>query len=1179
MNKIISSLVSGDIPQLYQMEQGDIAVNNADAIMWILQDQNGVKSVVQISGVNSFNGRVGSITLNSTDVINALTYTPANINSPAFTGVPTAATADPGTDTTQLATTAFVQTAIQDIVLPSAAQRLDKLLDVKVTEGAGIDGMFLQYSNQAGFWQATQLAPVALTNEYSSLTGTPDLSNVALTGSYDDLSNTPSPYVLPIASASTLGGIIVGGTLTISENGTLNAPYPTTLEQLTDVSVQEITAENDTVLQYQNSTGKWTNVALNSIAYTGAYSDLSGIPEYVASFNNRSGSVTFEASDITGVGGALLASPVFTGIPQAPTADPGNSTTQIATTAFVASALAAYTPADGYTTLQSMTDVSITEGSSINDYALTYSSAESKWVATPLASVAFSGNYNQLSNIPAAYNLPIATTTTLGGIIAGAGVTISASGVLSISGTGGSSTLQGLSDVSITESSSINNDALVYNSSSSKWVAQALATVAFSGNYSDLNGAPTTSVTSFNTRTNAITLEASDITGAGGALLASPVFTGIPQAPTADPGNSTTQIATTAFVESALSDYTPNLSGYAPIASPTFTGIPQAPTAAAGTVDTQLATTAFVADSFAPLSSPALTGTPTAPTATAGTNTTQIATTAFVEAAVTNATPNLSGYAPIASPAFTGNPTAPTPTQFSDGSSIATAAFVQTALGNFQTGKSISSTTTLNTSEFGTVFSLNGTTAYSVTLPAISSVQMEGSAYWFYCTNSAGVEIEASGTDPMITGPGTTTAGGYITMYGGDTAAFAVIANAWQLVDGTIAQNDSYSMSKYALIASPALTGTPTAPTATAGTSSTQIATTAFVAAAVTSASNLSGYAPLASPAFTGTPTAPTPTQFNSSTDIATTAFVQQAIGNFSYVTIIQSSETLAETAYGQAIQLDATSAITVTLPGASTEPGGAIWFYAQGSAVHTIETPSGAWFYAPQAGLTGTSNTTVTVQPGQTLYLVNRGSNEWDIMGGTWLTSNAPVISPSLTGTPTAPTATSGTSTTQIATTAFVANAVSANMTGYAPLASPALTGTPTAPTATSGTNTTQLATTAFVAASKYYDVSGGAVGTISASQLMVQFISGRTVTFPAGLTGSVGYASTTPTSSATFTITANGSSVGTMVIAAGSNSATFTASSSFSLSPGQILTVTAPATADATMATVSFTLLGLAS
>jgi hypothetical protein len=40
------------------------------------------------------------------------------------------------------------------------------------------------------------------------------------------------------------------------------------------------------------------------------------------------------------------------------------------------------------------------------------------------------------------------------------------------------------------------------------------------------------------------------------------------------------------------------------------------------------------------------------------------------------------------------------------------------------------------------------------------------------------------------------------------------------------------------------------------------------------------------------------------------------------------------------------------------------------------------------------------------------------------------------------------------------------AQVTGAAPLASPAITGTPTAPTASPGTNTTQLATTAFVAA-----------------------------------------------------------------------------------------------------------------
>lgn len=67
--------------------------------------------------------------------------------------------------------------------------------------------------------------------------------------------------------------------------------------------------------------------------------------------------------------------------------------------------------------------------------------------------------------------------------------------------------------------------------------------------------------------------------------------------------------------------------------------------------------------------------------------------------------------------------------------------------------------------------------------------------------------------------------------------------------------------------ASPALTGTPTAPTAAGGTNTTQIATTAFVLA--------NGGAGLASPAFTGTPTAPTASAGTSTTQIATTAFVR----------------------------------------------------------------------------------------------------------------------------------------------------------------------------------------------------------------------------------------------------------------------------------------------------------------
>lgn len=63
-------------------------------------------------GVTAFNTRTGAVTLTSTDVTTALTFTPANIASPTFTGTPAAPTATFGDNTTKLATTAFVQAAI-----------------------------------------------------------------------------------------------------------------------------------------------------------------------------------------------------------------------------------------------------------------------------------------------------------------------------------------------------------------------------------------------------------------------------------------------------------------------------------------------------------------------------------------------------------------------------------------------------------------------------------------------------------------------------------------------------------------------------------------------------------------------------------------------------------------------------------------------------------------------------------------------------------------------------------------------------------------------------------------------------------------------------------------------------------------------------------------------------------
>jgi len=124
-----------------------------------------------------------------------------------------------------------------------------------------------------------------------------------------------------------------------------------------------------------------------------------------------------------------------------------------------------------------------------------------------------------------------------------------------------------------------------------------------------------------------------------------------------------------------------------------------------------------------------------------------------------------------------------------------------------------------------------------------------------------------------------------------------------------IAQTGDYTAAQVvgaAPLASPALTGVPTAPTASPGTNTTQLATTAFVAAALPSVpvssvfsrtgavtaqtgdyavAQVTGAAPLASPTFTGTPAAPTPTFGDNTTKLATTAFVQAALPSTGVVT------------------------------------------------------------------------------------------------------------------------------------------------------------------------------------------------------------------------------------------------------------------------------------------------------
>jgi hypothetical protein len=228
---------------------------------------------------------------------------------------------------------------------------------------------------------------------------------------------------------------------------------------------------------------------------------------------------------------APLNSPVFTGDPQGPTAAPGTTTGQLATTAFVMNAVA-----------DSVAGVATFNGRSGN-VVLNATDIADGGGAT-LDSPAFTGT-------PTA---PLPPNTASDGEIATCG-----------------------------------------------WVLDQISAVG-------------AGVVTFNTRSGFVTLQASDITGAGGALLNAPAFTGIPTAPTPGVGAAGGQLATVAYVANnagvtafntrtgsvTLNSADISAAGGAPAASPAFTGTPTAPTAAPGTSNQQIATTAFVAANMPP---------------------------------------------------------------------------------------------------------------------------------------------------------------------------------------------------------------------------------------------------------------------------------------------------------------------------------------------------------------------------------------------------------------------------------------------------------------------------------------------------------------------------------------------------------------------------------------------------
>lgn len=133
--------------------------------------------------------------------------------------------------------------------------------------------------------------------------------------------------------------------------------------------------------------------------------------------------------------------------------------------------------------------------------------------------------------------------------------------------------------------------------------------------------------------------------------------------------------------------------------------------------------------------------------------------------------------------------------------------------------------------------------------------------------------------------------------------------------DANFATTVTNALASKAPLASPALTGNPTAPNQSAGTNNTRIANTAYVNAVETLLNAaIALKAPLASPALTGTPTAPTASPGTNTTQISTTAFVQATI-TAAIAALVDSSPSALDTLNELAAALgdDANFATTVT--------------------------------------------------------------------------------------------------------------------------------------------------------------------------------------------------------------------------------------------------------------------------
>jgi len=272
----------------------DVAVNPKQLKTALDNKQNTLGYTAENTGnkVTTINSSSTDTQYPSAKAVNSALGTKANIASPTFTGSPKAPTATTGDSSTQIATTAFVMTALNSAV-----------------NGALIYRGNFDTTNATDYSSLNSYRPIAKGNSFRC------------TGSgckIDGVEYKAGDLIIFNRDVSTSTTIITAM-----------------------IDHYDHTENEDNVLlnAVQTLTNKTINANNNTITNIDTTNFESGV--IVTSIGSTDTKLPTEKAVKTQLDlKANLASPTFTGTPKAPTATAGTNTTQIATTAFVQTAIA-----------------------------------------------------------------------------------------------------------------------------------------------------------------------------------------------------------------------------------------------------------------------------------------------------------------------------------------------------------------------------------------------------------------------------------------------------------------------------------------------------------------------------------------------------------------------------------------------------------------------------------------------------------------------------------------------------------------------------------------------------------------------------------------------------------------------------------------------------------------------